>query len=256
MVMKVAFLFDSAVSESEAIASIKAHFSGKVHVHGHDLTPAQVSQLNAGQPVHVGSTAVATAPLAAGAPVNLAPPVAGMGPATLTTAGPVGGAQLDKDGVPWDERIHSSNKEMTDKGVWRKRRGVSPADFERITAELKATMGAGLPAAIPATALAAPAVTAPPLPAAAAPVMPALPLPPAGPTPEQLAYDELCRVIAENLRTPNNPAGRITDEWVNQVIVHYGVVDSVTNTGSLQLLQHRADIVTQVREYLRQTLGA
>jgi hypothetical protein len=46
--------------------------------------------------------------------------------------------QLDKDGLPWDERIHSSNKKMTAKGVWTRRRGISDLQFDQIAAELKA----------------------------------------------------------------------------------------------------------------------
>ncbi len=45
--------------------------------------------------------------------------------------------QLDKDGLPWDERIHSSNKKMTAKGIWTRRRGISDLQFDQTAAELK-----------------------------------------------------------------------------------------------------------------------
>ena len=47
--------------------------------------------------------------------------------------------ELDADGLPWDERIHSGNHEKTNKGVWRRRRGVQDAYFDQIVAELKGT---------------------------------------------------------------------------------------------------------------------
>lgn len=46
--------------------------------------------------------------------------------------------QVDKDGLPWDGRIHSSNKKMTAKGVWSRRKNVDDAFFQQIAAELKA----------------------------------------------------------------------------------------------------------------------
>lgn len=39
--------------------------------------------------------------------------------------------QVDAEGLPWDERIHSSNKKKTAKGVWVARRGVD--DITRIS---------------------------------------------------------------------------------------------------------------------------
>ncbi len=45
---------------------------------------------------------------------------------------------LDDRGLPWDERIHSSNRERTAAGVWRKRRGVDDTTVEAVEAELRA----------------------------------------------------------------------------------------------------------------------
>lgn len=47
------------------------------------------------------------------------------------------GVVLDKDGVPWDERIHSSNKKQTAKNLWQKKKGVDAAYHAEITAQLK-----------------------------------------------------------------------------------------------------------------------
>lgn len=45
---------------------------------------------------------------------------------------------LDKEGLPWDERIHSSNHQMTAKGVWQRRRGITDEEYNRVKNELLA----------------------------------------------------------------------------------------------------------------------
>lgn len=83
--------------------------------------------------------------------------------------------ELDKDGVPWDERIHSSNGKKTSKGVWMKKRGVSDAEHAKITAELKAdTVTDGVPAA-PATPDVPKTPATPPAPGGNVPAAPATP---------------------------------------------------------------------------------
>lgn len=64
-------------------------------------------------------------------------------------------AEVDKTGLPWDERIHSSgaNKLNAD-GTWRKRRGVNEIDYKRIEAELRG--------AAPAPSVPTPPVPQPP----------------------------------------------------------------------------------------------
>lgn len=62
--------------------------------------------------------------------------------AAAVTTGPTQGADTgpvpthDSRGVPWDSRIHSSNREITKDGSWRKRRGTEPAEVARVEAEL------------------------------------------------------------------------------------------------------------------------
>lgn len=43
----------------------------------------------------------------------------------------------DKNGLPWDERIHSTPMKLTGKGVWRAKRGVSDALVTQVEAELR-----------------------------------------------------------------------------------------------------------------------
>ena len=43
---------------------------------------------------------------------------------------------FDKEGLPWDERIHSSNHKLTAQGVWQRRRGISDEVYNTVKAEL------------------------------------------------------------------------------------------------------------------------
>ena len=42
----------------------------------------------------------------------------------------------DKNGLPWDERIHAGTKALNGDGTWKKRRGVDDATVASVTAEL------------------------------------------------------------------------------------------------------------------------
>lgn len=88
---------------------------------------------------------------------------------TPTTSGPA----LDKEGLPWDHRIHAESKAQNQDGTWRKKRGVTDEEFARVKGEMKAMLG-GVQVPGPT---AASGVTAPPEPAAT-PTPPA----PAAPT--------------------------------------------------------------------------
>jgi len=49
--------------------------------------------------------------------------------------------ELDKNGLPWDERIHSSSKNTNADGTWRYLRGGDPVYRAQIEAELRAAQG-------------------------------------------------------------------------------------------------------------------
>lgn len=60
--------------------------------------------------------------------------------APLHVASPVSqsaASELDAEGLPWDERIHSSNHKQSANGVWMKRRGVLPTVDAQVRAELR-----------------------------------------------------------------------------------------------------------------------
>lgn len=81
----------------------------------------------------------------------------------------------DKDGIPWDARIHSETRKTNADGAWRYRRNLDPNVKAVVTLELKAKYGTQAPlASIPAP----PAPSAPP-----APPAPVAPQPPAASLP-------------------------------------------------------------------------
>lgn len=75
-------------------------------------------------------------------------PVSGLAPSATGTTGmgaapslPANSASVlsvdvDKQGLPWDERIHSSSKAKKGDGTWKIKRGLEAGVAERITAEL------------------------------------------------------------------------------------------------------------------------
>ena len=52
---------------------------------------------------------------------------------------------FDKEGLPWDERIHSSNHKLTAQGVWARRRNITDEVYNAVKAELLAKWGAAEP---------------------------------------------------------------------------------------------------------------
>lgn len=151
--------------------------------------------------------------------------------------GPAGdGAGTDADGLPWDERIHSSNKQKSANGKWMKRRGgPKGAELAAIEAEIRSggTGNGPPPPPMPTTApapmpTAAPVAPTPPMPTAtaetaetdetplyermkAAAAAPA-PMPTAGPTPMPAATAPMPQAapapmpVAEPPVTPATPA--------------------------------------------------
>nr|DAN85888.1 MAG TPA: 3' exoribonuclease [Caudoviricetes sp.] len=55
----------------------------------------------------------------------------------------------DKNGLPWDERIHAGTKALNGDGTWKKRRGVDDATVAAVTAELTGATPAPTPAPQP-----------------------------------------------------------------------------------------------------------
>lgn len=121
------------------------------------------------------STAVA-APLSTApeAPLDTSPPPTSVfGQAALppgaveptaapTTTSPAPAGSLDKNGLPWDGRIHASSKAKVADGSWRTKRGVDPALVTQVEAELRGALAAApLPPAFGAWPIVGPDADAP-----------------------------------------------------------------------------------------------
>lgn len=89
-------------------------------------------------------------------------------------------AEVDAAGLPWDERIHSSNHKFSKDGTWQYRRGVDKQLVKKVEAELFALMQQPTPAPVAASPMAPPPPAAvppaPPQPASAPPVAPPPPM--------------------------------------------------------------------------------
>lgn len=102
------------------------------------------------------------AEIAAAVPPPPPPP-----PAVISPTGPhvlIGSVAVDKSGLPWDERIHSSSKNLTAEGLWRKKRGVSDeavvlteSELRRIPLDTPGSPFIAVPASPPPPPVAAPA---------------------------------------------------------------------------------------------------
>lgn len=69
---------------------------------------------------------------------------------------------VDAEGLPWDERIHSSNKQKTEKGIWRRKRGLQDMEYDAIRAELLGQVTAPASVAPTPVPVAAPTPLPPP----------------------------------------------------------------------------------------------
>lgn len=99
-------------------------------------------------------------------------------------AAPTG--ERDKDGIPWDERIHASTKTTNKDGTWTRRRNTPDETFDAVMAELKqantqrtleAAQGMVPTPPAPSAPAVAPSVPLPPPPASAPTTVPPAPSP-------------------------------------------------------------------------------
>lgn len=112
--------------------------------------PASVFGGN-GAPASAGAATSTTAPVASAAiststnaPLPpAAPPAPPAATAAQNTASP---AELDKDGLPWDGRIHAESRAKIADQTWRRRRNITAEYYAQVVAELRGVMGNGLPA--------------------------------------------------------------------------------------------------------------
>jgi hypothetical protein len=175
--------------------------------------------------------------LPAGAVVVVNPPAP---PQVITPPGPPPivaiAPTLDKDGLPWDQRIHSGSKAINKDGTWRTKKNLDPATLAVVTAELKQVMG--IPSPVASTNIPQPPTNAAPAPfqppvgpaavvgdAAAAfaakqipliPPVPAVPFAPAVPVPPPSGAAPITSSVQENSAVlPLPPTTAITASLSN-----------------------------------------
>lgn len=162
-------------------------------------TPAPLAVTNGATPAPSSTAATAPPPpsdaasvFAAASATPAQQPGNASDAAGTTLLAPSG--ELDKDGLPWDGRIHAATRTKTAKDVWKKKKGVDDATIAAVTAELRAVQAANKAAEHK------PLNTAPPPPAAvnAAPPPPAAaagvaPPPPSGP----VTFVEVAKYVGE-----------------------------------------------------------
>lgn len=112
--------------------------------------PSAVPLPPAAAPLPAAATLFSTAPeapqdgQAATTPVPPPPvptaPVPAVPPAPAPAAPRAENGELDKDGLPWDARIHSGSKERNKDNTWRQRRNLAEGVRETVEQELRALM--------------------------------------------------------------------------------------------------------------------
>lgn len=171
------------------------------------------------------AAATSAAPVIPAAPLTVPPAPVVNTAGTVTIAGP----ELDKNGLPWDGRIHASSKAKIADGSWRAKRDVDKTLVATVTAELRQALAA---------APAAPAFGAWPIPAADAPDAPLQGTPPAPPAPPVSNYARLMAVLPGMMSS-----GLISLSQVNEELVKVGIPN-------VAALAARDDLVPQVASAL------
>ena len=132
-------------------------------------TPAPAAVFGGDQPTaeQVFTQAAASSTPAPAAATSAPPtmPTENVANASTTTAS-AAVVELDKDGLPWDARIHAGTRSKCADGSWKKKRGVHDAVVDQVVSELRAIMA--VPGPAPTVTDAAAAFAPPPAAAAAA----------------------------------------------------------------------------------------
>lgn len=158
-------------------------------------------------------------PAVAAAPPPPPPPIPN--PASPTVP-PSGGATLDKEGLPWDERIHASSRGLNADGTWRKKRGVTSDQVKSVEDQLRHIQSI-------------PSPVTPPLPPTAEAAAPAADL-----------MDGFVKLVGRTSAAIQ--AGKITQEQLQSICDRVGVQ-------SMPLLGTRLDLVPTVAKLVDEIIG-
>lgn len=187
------------------------------HLRGDEMSAMPATLQPPAPPAPPAATVPPPPPADQAAPAPPAPPASEslIETEAQRAAGAGAAPELDKTGLPYDARIHSSTKAVNNDGTWRNKRGVDPALLTSVTAELRAAAAplADAPPAPPSPEAAftppqQPEVQQPPAPPAppadqAAPAPPAPPAdaPPAPPAADGITYPSIIKAANEKEMT-------------------------------------------------------
>jgi hypothetical protein len=110
--------------------------------------------------------------------------------------------EVDKNGLPWDERIHSSNRKKNDDGSWRAKRGVDKNLVPTVENELRQRMAMGSQAPYGVVPAPQPMPVSVPQPAAAPQPVPVIPQPVQPPAPMPVIPTLQAPVMPQPVVTP------------------------------------------------------
>lgn len=165
--------------------------------------------------------------------------------------------ETDSNGLPWDERIHAGTKTQTQKGEWKKRKGVDAADVKRVEAELRARnappipLPSGVPAPTPAPL---PMMPVPQMGSGAVGMTPPLPMPtaaPVMPTPVPVAAPVM--PVAQPEPTPQ-PVASAVPESVDVMTLMTKIATGQT-AGTISA-EYIADLTQRVAQAYQTPLNA
>ena len=182
------------------------------------------------------------------------------------------GIEVDAQGMPWDNRIHSGSRAKVADGSWRQKRNLDPNLLAQVEGELRATMGlpAQEPVSAPAPAPVSPAgafapaapeqIAPPPPPAAVVPVPPPF-VANAAPSVDPAAITPPPPTPPAGVATTASPSNPVTFPALMQKITQAFIaktLDQATIQGacqqvglpSLPMLASRPDLVGQVATIL------
>lgn len=160
-------------------------------------------------------------------------------------------SMVDKDGLPWDERIHAGTKTKKADGAWKAKPKVDKAYREQIEAELRemaayrGTAQTPAPGSAPDPAPQAEQTVPAPGPATQQPA-PEQPAPAPGPAPQQPAPASGEEITFQGLMQEISDAmtgGQLSDDRVNAAVQNAGVQH-------IGMLATRPDLLPSVRAEL------
>lgn len=122
----------------------------------HDMSAADIA-LNAETPIGTMEEEVITETLIPVAAQTIATPMIALSTPVAVDAN----AELDKEGIPWDARIHTKMKTKTAKNVWKLIRSIDQNLVAQVKNELRASVGTVVNAPVAAPVVETPVQAAP-----------------------------------------------------------------------------------------------